>query len=300
MIHSIIDVGSNTIRMVIYKIEGSSYTDIAHERDFAGLITYVNDGVLLDEGKKRVISVLSKMADICKKKKCDKVHCFATASLRSVKNIDSVISEIKEKTAITMEIISGEDEAKYDFYGLMSETDEISGIGFDLGGGSCQLFKFCDKNLEFFKSLKIGGQVIYKKFVSGEIPNKEEMQKIYSYITESLAPLSEIKNASYPCVFAMGGAARNAAKYIISKSKIKKDLSGYKITKDELTQMCREICFSKEGKERVLNAIPDRLTTIIPGVITIIAILDHTGTDTISIVLHGVREGYLYEKLLAN
>lgn len=298
MIHSIIDVGSNTIRMVIYKIEGSGYTDIAHERDFAGLITYVNDGILQDEGKERVISVLSKMANICKEKKCDKVHCFATASLRFVKNIDSVISEIKEKTGIEMEIISGEDEAKYDFYGLMSETNAKDGIGFDLGGGSCQLFKFSEKNLEFFKSLKIGGQVIYKKFVSDELPKKEEIQKIYEYIKTSLAPLFEIENLPCPTIYAMGGAARNAAKYIISKGKCKKDLSGYKITKEELIDMCREICFTLKGKERVLRVIPDRLTTIIPGIVTIIAILDHTGAESISIVLHGVREGYLYEKLL--
>ena len=297
--HSVIDVGSNTIRMVIYNIDGKNLEEVAHERDFAGLITYVSDGILSDGGKNRIISTLTKMSDVCKRENCENISCFATASLRNVKNIDSVTDEILNKTGIKMSIISGEDEARYDFFGLISEICEKNGVGFDLGGGSCQLFKFSEGELKFFKSLKIGGQVIYKKFVSDVLPDKDEMQNIYDYILSELSPLEELKNAGGATVYAMGGAARNAAKYELVTKNINSPFRGFILSKERLVEICRKITHTSEGRQNLTEIIPDRLTTLIPGIITIIAILDFTGSDKIQIVTNGVREGFVYENIIS-
>lgn len=300
MKHAVIDVGSNTIRMVIYEITENRLKDIAHERDFAGLITYVEDGILSDAGKERVILTLSKMASVCKKFSCDKIHCFATASLRQVKNIEDTISEIKKKTGIDMVIISGEDEAKYDFYGLMCSIEDSSGIGFDLGGGSCQLFCFKNRELGSFKSLKIGGQVLYKKFVSADLPTKDELHNIYNYVLKELTPLDFLRKSDFSIIYAMGGAARCAAKYYTLSKNLSAELSKFRLSKDLLIELVREIALDKSGKERILKFLPDRLTTLVPGIITIIAILDFCGAKEIEIALHGVREGFVYEKILSD
>lgn len=299
MKHAVIDVGSNTIRMVIYNVDGENLEEVAHERDFAGLITYVTDEKLSDEGKNRIISTLNKMAEVCRQEECENICCFATASLRNVKNIDSVLEEILNKTGIKMSIISGEDEARYDFLGLLCEIDETSGIGFDLGGGSCQLFKFSESKLEFFKSLKIGGQVIYKNFVSGDIPTKEEMHKIYDYIHSELSALPKLKDNNNQVIYAMGGAARNAAKYELITKNITSSLKGFILSKERLVDICYKVTQTEDGKQSLTEIIPDRLTTLIPGIITIIAILDFTGADKIKIVTNGVREGFVYENIIS-
>lgn len=297
MLHAILDVGSNTIRMVIYEISGTAFRDVAHERDFAKLITYVDGGILSEEGIEKILSVMKKMSKVCKKYNCEKIHCFATASLRNVENIDSVIEKIEEETGIHMVIISGDDEARYSFYGLISQVSDSGGIGFDLGGGSCELFRFEDRNLCFFKSLKIGGQVIHRKYVKDVLPTKDEMQNIYNAILSELAPLFQIKSAGFPVIYAMGGAARNAAKYAIDASKSSAPLEKYRLRRDALISLCADIAFGG-GDETVLKIMPDRINTIIPGIITIIAIMDFSGAKEIEIVLQGVREGFLYENLL--
>lgn len=295
--YGIIDVGSNTIRMVVYEINGKEIKDIANERDFAGLITYVENGVLNSCGKERILKTLAHMGEICKQHNCDELFCFATASLRNVKNIASVIEEIKQKTKITMNVISGEEEAKYDFYGLLSSVEEQNGIGFDLGGGSCQLFKFSNGKLEFFKSLKIGGQVIYKKFVSESLPKKEEAKSIYNYILKELSAYSEFKNNAYNVIYAMGGAARNAAKFYQAVNKSTESLDKFKLTREMLVFIIEKVITSPSGKKMLEEIMPERLTTLIPGIITIIAVMDYTGANCIEIVLNGVREGFLYENI---
>lgn len=298
MRYSTIDVGSNTIRMVIGDVENGKFTEIAHDRDFASLINYVNDGILSDEGRTKITQTLLKMKDLSQKNNTDKIFCFATASLRAVKNIDEVIYEIKEKTGINMEIISGEDEAKYDFYGLMSDISDDYGFGFDLGGGSAQLFAFTGRKLDFYRSYKIGGQVIYKNFVHEGFPDAEKMQEIYDYILKTLSEDAEHFKKGTDRVFALGGAVRNSAKYFVITRKLDKNLDGFVLKRDDLVKICQEIALTDAGKSLLKKHFPDRVTTLVPGIITTIAIIDFLKADKIQVVLKGVREGFLYDRVL--
>ena len=140
----LIDVGSNTVRAAVFEISGSEYRRVADEKDFCSLIACVDDGVLSEEGVTRLCRALTRMGQFCKEQGCDRVDCFATASLRAVRNFD----EVKAKTAHTgveMILLSGEEEALCDYAGLQS-SGVTTGVGIDLGGGSGQLSVFARVN----------------------------------------------------------------------------------------------------------------------------------------------------------
>lgn len=299
MRYSIIDIGSNTIRMVIYEITGRSYREILNERDFSGIISYIKDDNLQRDGIDKLKSVLTKMVMLCKLLECNRIHCFATASLRNVQNAVLVIAELEKHLGIEIELLAGADEAMYDFKGLKAAIDESDGVGLDLGGGSCQLFHFENNEMLRCQSFPIGCLKVYEKFVSGIIPTHDEENAIRAYTMECLKNESGMKNLGYGCIYSMGGTARSAAKLHKAFTGSNARTDGYVLSTKQLDDLCtivRDVSLS--GVKMLAKVLPERTNTIVPGMIVLKTICDYVGADGIRIVKSGVREGYLHGCIL--
>ena len=95
----VVDIGSNTVRIVVYKIddERKKAEETINERQFIGLIEYVENGVLPYEGIIKLTEALTAIKELSEAIKCDGVFWFATASLRNLKNERDVIFKIKNE-----------------------------------------------------------------------------------------------------------------------------------------------------------------------------------------------------------
>ena len=110
MRYGIIDVGSNTIRLIIFELKGTEIKIILKEKELSVILSFIQNGNLMEEGLERLLKVLNRFAKICELLGCAEVFCFATASLRKVDNSVYVVSEMK-KIVENTEIITGEQEA---------------------------------------------------------------------------------------------------------------------------------------------------------------------------------------------
>ncbi len=81
-----IDLGSNTVRFVAYEISKKQYVQLVNEKEFIGIISFIENEMLIQEGIDRLVEVLSKMAQLAELLRCKELHCFATASLRNIHN----------------------------------------------------------------------------------------------------------------------------------------------------------------------------------------------------------------------
>ena len=276
----VIDIGSNTIRLAVY--DTTTLKVIENGVNYAGLISYVEAGKISDEGFKILCSAVLEMKEICKKVNCDRYYAFATASLRDIEDKESLIKNVFNKTGVTMEIISGEKEAEYDYLGLKLHYNTDTGAVFDLGGGSAQLITFEDGQVTGNVSKKIGALKLYNTFVKGTFPTNAETEKIREYVKSEI---SDFTSKEHEAVFAMGGAA-SAIK------KLYRTLFGEK--KDEFTVL--EIKSFLEIPENIINSvIPERLYTIRPALIAIEEICRVLKTDKVKCVTCGVRDGMIYE-----
>ena len=147
MIYGIVDVGSNTIRLSIYKYENNKVVLLLNKKTMAGLAGYVKDGELSKAGIKRACEVLKAYKEIVENFQIKNVFVFATASLRNVSNTDEAVLRIKEETGFNTEIILGENEAIYDFIGASQVVDISDGILIDIGGGSTELVMYKNKEI---------------------------------------------------------------------------------------------------------------------------------------------------------
>ena len=297
----VVDIGSNTVRIVVYKIddERKKAEETINERQFIGLIEYVENGVLPYEGIIKLTEALTAIKELSEAIKCDGVFWFATASLRNLKNERDVIFKIKNELDIDIDIISSEEEVFFDYVGMQTYIKDKKRIGLDIGGGSGQMFSFSEKGIVNSDSFKIGSLITYKNFVGGLLPKKKEIKKIKEYVKEELLRNKDFKDMGYEKLYAIGGTARAGAKLHRSLVGGEGNISDYQLTVSQIDEIIKTIYkMDVKGVSFICHIIPERVYTIIPGLIVLRTICRYIGSEKIQTIKGSVREGYLWERIL--
>ena len=299
MITGIIDLGSNTIRLSIYKCEDGKFRLLTNKKTMAGIISYIKDGVLSNKGIDKICEILNAYRELLDNFEITDCHCFSTASLRLISNKNEVLEEIERRTGIFVDLISGLEEAKLDFIGATLFTDLDEGVLIDIGGGSTELVSFQDgKMLESF-SMPIGSLNTYNRFVKKILPCKGERAEIRNEVILNLerSKTSAIAKERYQKAIGVGGTARAVLA-------LYNDIFGYPKNNRqfETAQVKKMLQLLKDnGKstvQKILQIAPDRIHTLIPGMVVLYTVLKNFGIESVTVSTSGVREGYLYHKVM--
>ena len=116
---ALIDMGSNSIRLAVYKVEQKDFEPIFSKRYMTGLASYVKEKQLTAAGVEQACTVLMDAKSLLEQLSVDQTTVFATASLRNIKNTEAVVAAIQQKTGYTVQILSGHEEAFLDYFGVM-------------------------------------------------------------------------------------------------------------------------------------------------------------------------------------
>jgi len=262
----------------------------------AGLAGYVENGIMSKKGIKKTIDSLKSFLEIVNHFEVDKMFVFATAALRNVYNSESAVSEIENKTGLDIDVISGEQEAKLDFIGATKLLDLKEGILVDIGGGSTEVVTFKNQNIINAISFPLGSLNSYKMYVGEILPNKKEIKAIKNHLAKELSSLSEI-GENYKVLCGVGGSIRAARK--LNNWIYDMPSDNNVISSKDLKSMVKFLSKgSKEAIDTILQVSPDRIHTILPGMIILNEIVKKYGSEEIVVSDYGVREGYLFEKVL--
>lgn len=287
----VIDIGSNTIRAVVYGIIGERFVREFNKGVKSMLFANTTDGNLSAEGMAELSSAIAELRHMTEQFECE-YYAFATSAFRDLKNQDEVIAYINESNGIKIKVLSGEEEVECDYLGLQFETGAVRGVGVDLGGGSCQLMAFSEEGLSQAVSLPLGCARLRRKFVDGELPTREETQKLYDYVKEKL---SVFNSDGAKSLFLMGGTARAALeiKRVLLADKSRQD----RLSKKELEDFV-EFAYGA-GAVSFLKAVTGkRYNTVIVGIIAFIAIADYVGAESVIVKDCSVRDGYVRKYLM--
>ena len=297
MICGIVDLGSNTIRLSIYQYENGLIKLMLSKKSLAGLIGYVNDGVMNAKGIAKACSVLNNFKDITDHFKINNTFVFATASLRNIKNSEEVLKAIKAFTGFAVDVLSGEDEAKLDFYGALRTTELQTGLLVDIGGGSTELVYYEDETVLSAVSMPIGSFNLSLKHAPAIVPDNAGIKSIRQDVLAELGNLTQFNCGSNPDICGVGGTVRAARKIynelfdasadnmVMETEKIAKILSYYKKN-------------SRKVLKKVMQLAPDRIHTLITGMVILSTVSETFGAKRIVVSTCGVREGYLLKKVL--
>lgn len=295
MRHAIVDIGSNTIRLIIFDINENkkNFKKVLNKKYTAGLITYVHDGELSGKGIKKLIKTLSSIKNIVIELNVDTFSPFATASLRNLENTEEVLEEVKKDLDIDIDVLEQVEEAFLGNVGIRSEIKVDSGISVDIGGASTEVVYFEEDGPREYINLKTGSLLLFGENVSRILPKKSEIRAIEKSVIRELnsSHFSSKENR----LIGIGGTIRTTGKVIADlwnedekKFTLKDIYKLLNLIKDRNTETIRSI----------IRTNPARIHTIIPGIIILKILMEKFGIDEIEVSDNGLREGYLIYKVL--
>ena len=299
MIQAIIDVGSNTIRMAIYHFHEKKAEMIYKKKYIAGLASYLDNGFMKKDGIDKVCEILDDFSAFLKNFDIERVSAFATAAIRNCSNSKAVVEEIVSRTGINVRVITGDEEAMYDFYGAIHSIENDSGILADIGGASTELIYYKNRSIVSKISMEMGSLDFQTKYSSGILPSPDDAEIMRSKADEILSSATEFKDISISSICGIGGTFKGT-RALYNEITGKKDNNN--VPAGCLDEMIKRFVISGSLSEKdtiiLMKSIPDRINTVIPGMIIADAIARKFKSANIVYSDSGVREGFIYRELM--
>ena len=294
MICGIVDLGSNTIRLSVYQCQPEGTRLLMNRKVMAGLAGYVEEGALSSQGIQVACRVLSDHHALMENFGFHSLHVFATASLRNISNTEEAVDQIQRATGLSVDVLSGEEEARLSFAGAVGAGPE-SGLLIDLGGGSTELVVYQGREICSSCSLSLGSLSLFRRSVSHLHPTGKERKAIRRQVREQLyAHFPQPPALLHGC--GVGGTARAACKVANLLSQRPRD--NRLLPAEELHALCKRFrSLSRDDLHLLLQAVPDRIHTLIPGMLALDTIARAFQLQDLTISPCGVREGYLHAKI---
>lgn len=294
--YAVIDIGSNTVRMVIYTAEDAAFHGLFSKKYTLGLAGYIQDGIMTQEGIHKLCAALLECRTMLEQFEIERYFVFATASLRNIQNTHEAVDQVFLVTGFSIDVISGQAEAYLDYYGVMVDAPLENGLLFDIGGGSTELVTIAHDGPGVIESLPIGSLTLAKEYVDKVFPKQSECEKIQARIRKELKKRKLHRLPAHTALCGVGGTAR--ALLMLAQEQQELPDTQRLLTVSQLKKLEKAL-WKKDGKARemLLKTCPDRLHTIYPGMLILDELVQLSQCETIYISKYGVREGYLRREL---
>lgn len=297
----LLDVGSNTIRLVIFEMdEHHSISELQNIKTPARLVQYLDeDKVMSEEGIQVLLTVLRSFLDIADRYDITKSRAIATAAIRQSTNREAIIKRVNDELGLELEILPEEREAFYGNYAVRHTMDVMDGISIDIGGGSTELTLYKNKEVKSSHSFPFGAVSLQNQFFDGKQHNdKKAIEKARSWVNKQFKSLDWVKSAAVPLV-GIGGSARNYAD--IHQRQINYPIAGiheYRMTPKELMETFDLLTSSSMDELSDLDGLSeDRRDIIIPAGIVFTELMAVMKSKGFVISSRGLREGIMIEQL---
>ena len=287
---AVVDIGSNSVRLVLYRVEGRAIWTVFNEKVLAGLGRDLSrTGRLSPEGVVLALSALRRFKLVLEGAGVAEVHAVATAAVREAKDGKAFVEQITAETGLKVRILSGEEEARLSALGVVAGQPGASGVVGDLGGSSLELIRLKAGEASKGVTLPLGPLALG---ASGFDP-------------EAVSRTAQLKLAKLPkgfesdCFYAVGGAWRNLAL-------LQMRLAGYPLAivqqyempaRDALAVARLMAGQSPSSLDRIEGMSKKRAETLPYAALVLEAIIERLGVSRIVISSHGLREGLVFESI---
>lgn len=290
----VVDIGSNSVRLVVYERKARTPTMLFNEKVLAGLGKGIAaTGRLCEESVALALGALGRFRALSDHMGVREIHVFATAAARDAENGSKFIAEVEERLGAKVRLLNGNEEAYYSALGVVSGFWEPKGIVGDMGGGSLELVRLAEGHPGLGETFPLGGLRLQEE-AEGSLERAREVtaQALAAY---NWPDLPDGKRVFY----AVGGTWRSLAKLHQVQNKYPLHvMHNYEIEAAEAIAFCKKL--QKENLQGVANSevVSKQRRALVPyGAVVLEEILTLMKADKVVISATGVREGLLYENL---
>jgi len=287
----VIDVGSNSIRLVVYDVRGRAMQPRFNEKVLAGLGRGLNSsGKLNKDGVEMAVSALSRFMAITRAQQVDTLIAFATAAVREASDGPAFCERVKKETGLTLRVLSGADEARYSAQGVLVGTPGVNGVAGDLGGSSLELAILNKGHYDGGSTYPLGPLAL-----EGSSGFNED--KVMAKVRDALAGSPELKGG-VDTFFAVGGAWRSIASINMELSRAPLHiLQNYEVDAKRLLELLAELTGGKKHDGLVAEVAKRRAPTIPYAAAVLRGVIEIGKVKSVMISSYGVREGVVFDTL---
>ena len=292
---SVIDIGSNSVRLVTYERLSRSPAPIFNEKALCGLGSGLGEtGRLNDKAVDDAMAVIRRFKAISDQLGSVQLLVLATAAAREATNGDTFIKKVEAVCGTEPLLLSGADEARYSGYGILSGFYKPDGIMGDMGGGSLEIADIANNKVGEGATYPLGG--LRLQDMSGKSALKA-MQ-----IAEQLLAKSPILAAGKERPFyAIGGTWRSLAYLHMRQNNYPlRVLHHYEVPAKKMASFCEQVVKTELGQIRQIEVVSKNRAQLLPyGAAVLLKVIEEMKPASVIISALGVREGLLYEQLSA-
>lgn len=281
---AVIDVGSNTIHLLVGEVEDGVVMPITGEKVSARLGSRVDKTGRIEDPRIPIAAeAIALFARLAAMHGASEPAVLATSAVRDAENGPELIEEVREKAGLKMRLISGDEEALLGFRGAVSalgpDFSSAPALVVDLGGGSAQLILGDAVNGPRRQiSLPLGSNRTTERFVKHDPPKSSELEALREAVPGMLPDWKVNKGTA---VVAIGGSARAILK-----------LKSEPLTVERLVKLAAEISRKTSAVlAREEGLAPERARVLPAAITTLAAVLEYFGGEQLTVARGGIREG---------
>ncbi len=296
---AIIDIGSNTARIVIVNIrEGGYFTVIDELKEPVRLAKGMEiDGFLRPLRVQQMVKTLKTFKNLYESHNVSRVFAYATAAVRRAKNQKSFVDEILSSCGIKLTVLTQEEEAGLVYTAVINSMDVPKGVIVDIGGASIKLIYYNRRVLIAQDTLPFGAVTLTEKFADATTDSVERARMIEEYVTEHLKKIEWYNNVEPDVqLIGVGGSIRNLGKISRRFKKYPLDMAhNYHIGFDEFNNIYNTLKAVDITRASRIKGLSSARADILPAALSCLKAIENTSSFPELIISGaGMREGAMF------
>jgi exopolyphosphatase/guanosine-5'-triphosphate,3'-diphosphate pyrophosphatase len=303
-----IDIGTNSIHMIVVRINPHipSFSAIATEKDTVRLgERCAQTGRLQESAMLRALQALQRFRDICTSLKVEEMVIVATSAVREAPNGNEFIDQIRNALGLQVEIISGQEEARRIYLGVLSAM-ELQGqphVIIDIGGGSTELILGDGHDPQFLSSTKVGAVRLTDLFLPSDPIEARESDRLQGYVRGMMERSTDEINSllgKNPIKLIGTSGTIEAIVSVIAKEKlgaVPNPLQGYQVSFADVQNLCQRL-LKMSLAERTELLKGRRGEIIVAGAVILTETMQLLGAEMLTVCGRSLREGLIVDWMI--
>lgn len=298
----VIDLGSNSVRMTITEVDNhGNYQTVNQIKRYVRLSANMGpEKVLQPDAIDRTLAALSDFKDVYSQLEKPDIHAVATAAVRQASNQKAFLKQVKEQLGLSLKVISGATEARYDYLGVINTLPMVNGLIVDTGGGSSELILVQNQQLKHVVSIPLGSVTLSQNYLEADVVQSASLFKAMTFVNNVFNDVWWLREATNLPIIGLGGANRTLAKINRRKKNFlnAEDVHGYKLTDEDVYETLTQLLgLDLEGRKKVPGLAKERADIIVGGLIPVTLLMRLLDSQQITFSNAGLRDGILFKYL---
>ena len=290
---AIIDIGSNSVRMVVYHAPSRVPVPLFNEKYYCSLGKgLASTGKLNKEGKTLAHQAVARFLVMAKRLKVADIIVLATAAIRDAEDGPEWVNALQDEFDVVIDTISGEREAELAAKGVLASMYQPVGICADLGGGSMELAFIEQDHIEKQCSFELGTLRLLDE-------SKGDKEKLAQLIESQLGTVDWLSQTNTDAMYAIGGSFRAIAKMQMRRQDYSLPiLHEFRLDKRSIDDTVTLFQSMRVDDIALLPGVPaKRATTMYPAALMLQHLMDTSDCKEVVFSVTGIREGFLFDRL---